>query len=67
MRTVAIVPVRAPGEGKSRLAGVLSPLRRASLVQGMLIDHDHAPLALGHQIAVVQLQGGRRATREHAL
>ena len=36
MRTVAIVPVRAPGEGKSRLAGVLSPLRRASLVQGML-------------------------------
>jgi 2-phospho-L-lactate guanylyltransferase len=34
--TIAIVPVRAPGEGKSRLAGVLSPLRRASLVQGML-------------------------------
>ncbi len=36
MSTIAIVPVRAPGEGKSRLAGVLSRARRASLVQGML-------------------------------
>jgi FO synthase len=36
VNTVAIVPVRAPGEGKSRLAGVMSPPRRASLVQGML-------------------------------
>ena len=36
MSTVALVPVRAPGEGKSRLAGVLSRPRRASLVQEML-------------------------------
>jgi 2-phospho-L-lactate guanylyltransferase len=36
MKVVAVVPVRAPGEGKSRLAGILSPRRRADLVRGML-------------------------------
>ena len=34
--TVAVVPVRILGEGKSRLAGVLSPPRRAALVHSML-------------------------------
>ena len=33
---VAIVPVRALGEGKTRLADVLSPRRRAALVESML-------------------------------
>jgi FO synthase len=33
---VAVVPVRIRGEGKSRLAGVLSPPRRAALVHSML-------------------------------
>ena len=36
MSVVAVVPVRTPGEGKSRLAGVLSPTRRSALVQSML-------------------------------
>lgn len=36
MKIVAVVPVRSPREGKSRLAGVLSAARRSALVQGML-------------------------------
>ncbi|MBM4199315.1 MAG: 2-phospho-L-lactate guanylyltransferase, partial [Gammaproteobacteria bacterium] len=36
MSVVAIVPVRTPGEGKSRLSGVLSVPRRRALVQSML-------------------------------
>ncbi|MBU6379180.1 MAG: 5-amino-6-(D-ribitylamino)uracil--L-tyrosine 4-hydroxyphenyl transferase CofH [Gammaproteobacteria bacterium] len=36
MSVVAVVPVRTPGEGKSRLAGVLSASRRSALVQSML-------------------------------
>ncbi|MFM7396952.1 MAG: 5-amino-6-(D-ribitylamino)uracil--L-tyrosine 4-hydroxyphenyl transferase CofH [Gammaproteobacteria bacterium] len=36
MRVVAVVPVRSPREGKSRLAGVLSVARRTALVQSML-------------------------------
>ena len=36
MSVVAVVPVRSPGEGKSRLAGVLSASRRSALVQSML-------------------------------
>ena len=37
MSVVAVVPVRSPREGKSRLAGVLSATRRSALVQAMLI------------------------------
>ena len=36
MRVVAVVPVRSPREGKSRLSGVLSVARRSALVQSML-------------------------------
>jgi FO synthase len=36
MRVSAVVPVRSLGEGKSRLAGVMSPRRRAQLVEEML-------------------------------
>jgi FO synthase len=36
MRVAAVVPVRTLGEGKSRLAGILSPRRRAQLVEEML-------------------------------
>ncbi|MEY3713780.1 MAG: hypothetical protein RL321_1400, partial [Pseudomonadota bacterium] len=35
-RTVAVVPVRSLSEGKSRLADVLSPRRRAALIESML-------------------------------
>ena len=36
MRVLAVVPVRSLREGKSRLSGVLSPRRRAQLVEEML-------------------------------
>ena len=36
MRVAAVVPVRTLGEGKSRLSEVLSPWRRAQLVEEML-------------------------------
>ena len=36
MKVSAVVPVRCLGEGKSRLSGVLSPRRRAQLVEEML-------------------------------
>jgi 2-phospho-L-lactate/phosphoenolpyruvate guanylyltransferase len=36
--TVALVPLRAPGAGKSRLATVLSPSQRAALAGAMLSD-----------------------------
>lgn len=36
MSVVAVVPVRMLGEGKTRLATILSPARRAALVQSML-------------------------------
>lgn len=36
--TVALVPLRAPGAGKSRLAGELSPEGRAALAGAMLAD-----------------------------
>ncbi len=36
MRVVAVVPVRSPREGKSRLSSVLSVARRSALVQSML-------------------------------
>jgi FO synthase len=35
-KVVAVVPVRTLGEGKSRLAGVMSPVRRVHLVESML-------------------------------
>jgi len=51
MSVIAIVPVRALGEGKSRLASVLSGPRRSALVQSML----------AHVLAA--LQGARRIDR----
>ena len=36
MRVLAVVPVRSLREGKSRLSGVLSPRRRAQLMEEML-------------------------------
>ncbi len=37
-RTVAVVPLRSPGAGKTRLAGALSPRERAALAAAMLTD-----------------------------
>lgn len=37
-RTIAVVPFRAPGVGKTRLAGLLTPTRRAVLSTAMLAD-----------------------------
>lgn len=35
MRTVAVIPVKPPGEGKSRLEGALDPASRAALSRAM--------------------------------
>lgn len=40
--TVALVPLRAPGAGKTRLSGVLSAPERAALAGAMLADVCHA-------------------------
>lgn len=46
--TLALVPLRSPGEGKTRLAGMLSRSQRAELAAAMLADVlealDHAPV-----------------------
>jgi 2-phospho-L-lactate guanylyltransferase len=57
---VALVPLRAPGEGKSRLAVVLAPEQRAALSVAMLADVTAALTAAGLGEVVV-VAGGRAA------
>ncbi|MFO7778325.1 MAG: 2-phospho-L-lactate guanylyltransferase [Nitriliruptoraceae bacterium] len=58
--TIALVPLRAPGEGKSRLSGVLDTEQRAALAIAMLADVTAALTAAGLDEVVV-VAGGRRA------
>ncbi|MFO7960645.1 MAG: 2-phospho-L-lactate guanylyltransferase [Nitriliruptoraceae bacterium] len=58
--TVALVPLRAPGEGKSRLAAVLDTEQRAALAIAMLADVTAALTAAGLDEVIV-VAGGRRA------
>ncbi len=57
---VALVPLRAPGEGKSRLADVLDPEQRAALSVAMLADVT-AALAAGGLAEIVVVAGGDAA------
>lgn len=59
--TVALVPLRAPGDGKSRLAGRLAPHDRAALVAAMLGDVVAALVAAGTGTIVVAADGPRAA------
>ncbi len=58
--TIALVPLRAPGEGKSRLADVLDPEQRAILSMAML-DDVTASLAAAGLTEIVVVAGGRTA------
>lgn len=58
--TAVLVPLRAPGEGKSRLATVLDPDQRAALAVAMLADVTAAVAAAGLDEVIV-IAGGRRA------
>ncbi|TVP62754.1 MAG: 2-phospho-L-lactate guanylyltransferase [Nitriliruptor sp.] len=58
--TVALVPLRAPGEGKSRLADVLDPEQRAALSVAML-DDVAASLAAAGLPDIVLVAGGQAA------
>ncbi|MFA9444782.1 2-phospho-L-lactate guanylyltransferase [Egicoccus sp. AB-alg6-2] len=58
--TVALVPLRAPGVGKTRLADALSPERRAALAGAMLADVCDA-LAVAAVDALVVVAGGEAA------
>lgn len=54
---LALVPVRDPGRGKTRLSGVLGPAARSALTGAMLADVVHALQGAGMQRIVV-LAGG---------
>ena len=58
--TVALVPLRAPGVGKSRLADVLDPEQRAALSVAMLGDVT-ASLAAAGLAEVIVVAGGQAA------
>jgi 2-phospho-L-lactate guanylyltransferase len=65
--TVALVPVRSPGEGKSRLAGVLSREERAALAGAMLADVARALAASRVDTVVVAAAGAPAAAAASAL
>jgi 2-phospho-L-lactate/phosphoenolpyruvate guanylyltransferase len=59
--TVALVPLRTPGEGKSRLSTVLDPDQRAALAIAMLADVTAAVTAAGLAEVIVVAGGDRGA------
>jgi 2-phospho-L-lactate/phosphoenolpyruvate guanylyltransferase len=65
--TVALVPLRTPGEGKSRLAAVLDPDQRAALAVAMLGDVTAAVTAAGLDEIIVVAGGSRGAAAGLAL
>lgn len=65
--TVALVPVRSPGEGKSRLADVLSREERAALSGAMLADVAAALAASRVGRVVVAAAGAPAAAAASAL
>lgn len=65
--TVALVPVRSPGEGKTRLAAVLSREERAALSGAMLADVTAALAASRVARVVVAASGAPAAAAASAL
>jgi 2-phospho-L-lactate/phosphoenolpyruvate guanylyltransferase len=65
--TVALVPLRTPGEGKSRLSAVLDPDQRAALAVAMLADVTAAVTAAGLTEVIVVAGGDRGAAAGVAL
>lgn len=65
--TVALVPLRSPGDGKTRLRGVLSTERRAELAGAMLADVITALRAASLPRIVVAAGGAAAAAAASAL
>lgn len=65
--TAALVPLRAPGSGMSRLSEVLSPEERAALAGAMLSDVVHALREAGTSRLVVVADGPHAAAAATAL
>lgn len=64
---LALVPVRAPGQGKTRLAGVLGREARAALAGAMLADVVAALQGAGMERIVVLAAGPAAASAARAL
>lgn len=65
--TLALVPLRSPGEGKTRLASVLGTTARAELAGAMLADVIRALTAAGVDRPVVVASGPAAAAAAAAL
>ena len=65
--TVALVPLRSPGRGKTRLADVLTVEERASLAGAMLADVIHALREAGLARLIVVADGPHAAAAAAAL
>lgn len=65
--TLALVPLRSPGEGKTRLASVLGTTARAELAGAMLADVVQALTAAGIDRLVVVASGPAAAAAAGAL
>ena len=65
--TLALVPLRSPGEGKTRLASVLGTTARAELAGAMLADVVQALTAAGIERLVVVASGPAAAAAAAAL
>ncbi|HEX9889205.1 MAG TPA: 2-phospho-L-lactate guanylyltransferase [Nitriliruptorales bacterium] len=65
--TVALVPLRSPGRGKTRLAEVLSVEERAALAGAMLADVVHALRGAGLARLIVVADGPHAAAAAAAL
>jgi 2-phospho-L-lactate guanylyltransferase len=65
--TVALVPLRSPGRGKTRLAGSLSPEHRAALAAAMFADVIQAIREAGVDRLLVAASGPAAAAAASAL
>lgn len=66
MRIVAVIPVKPPGEGKSRLEGVLDPVDRAALSRAMFRRVLKTVLDAGIEAVVVSRDSAIRREAEAA-
>jgi 2-phospho-L-lactate guanylyltransferase len=64
MRTVAIIPVKPPGEGKSRLEGALGPAERAALSRAMFRRVLRAAIEAGTDTIVISRDAAIRRQAE---
>jgi 2-phospho-L-lactate guanylyltransferase len=66
MRTIAVIPVKPPGEGKSRLEGALDDADRAALIRSMFRRVLRAVIETGIEAIVVSRDASIRREAEAA-